>query len=159
MMNTKVLSRKYLFEGLNIKELELLLVAAGEIICSKNDIVFKEGERGNKIFMVSQGVIEIWKKESTELKGSCLAKVKDGELFGEMSIFDRQPRSASAIVGGDKKTKVLVWGEKEMMGLIEEYPALGTKILINVIKKLSGHLRNANNAIHSLRKTFLPVYG
>jgi CRP-like cAMP-binding protein len=159
MMNTKVLSRTYLFEGLNIKELELLLVAAGEITCSKNDIVFKEGERGNKIFMVSQGVIEIWKKEITELKGSCLAKVKDGELFGEMSIFDRQPRSASAIVGGDKKTRVLVWGEKEMMGLIEEYPALGTKILINVIKKLSGHLRNANNAIHSLRKTFLPVYG
>jgi len=159
MMNTKVLSRTYLFEGLNIKELELLLVAAGEITCSKNDIVFKEGERGNKIFMVSQGVIEIWKKESTELKGSCLAKVKDGELFGEMSIFDRQPRSASAIVGGDKKTKVLVWGEKEMMGLIEEYPALGTKVLINVIKKLSGHLRSANNAIHSLRKTFLPVYG
>ena len=159
MMNTKVLSRTYLFEGLNLKELELLLVSAGEITYSKNDIVFREGERGNKIFMVSQGVIEIWKKESTELKGSCLAKVKDGELFGEMSIFDRQPRSASAIAAADQKTKVLVWGEKEMMGLIEEYPALGTKILLNVIKKLSGHLRGANNAIHSLRKTFLPVHG
>ncbi len=158
-MDTKVLSRTYLFEGLNIKELELLLVTAGEKICSKNDIVFREGERGNKLFMVSQGVIEIWKKESTELKGSCLAKVKDGELFGEMSIFDGQPRSASAIAAGDQKTKVLIWGEKEMMGLIEEYPALGTKILLNVVKKLSGHLRSANNAIHSLRKTFLPVYG
>ncbi len=158
-MNTKVLSRTYLFEGLNLKELELLLVTAGEKTCSKNDIVFREGERGNKIFMVSQGVIELWKKESTELKGSCLAKVKDGELFGEMSIFDGQPRSASAIAAGDQKTKVLVWGEKEMTGLIEEYPALGTKILLNIIKKLSGHLRSANNAIHSLRKTFLPVYG
>ncbi len=93
------------------------------------------------------------------MKGSCLAKVKDGELFGEMSIFDRHPRSASAIAAGDQKTKVLVWGEKEMMGLIQEYPALGTKILLNVIKKLSGHLRGANNAIHSLRKTFLPVHG
>jgi len=158
-VNTKVLSRTYLFEGLNIKELELLLVSAGEIICSNNDIVFKEGERGNKIFMVSQGVIEIWKKESTELKGSCLAKVKDGELFGEMSVFDRHPRSASAIAAGDQKTKVLFWGEKEMMKLIQQYPTLGTKILINVIQKLSGHLRNANNAIHSLRKTLLPVYG
>ncbi len=85
--------------------------------------------------------------------------MKDGELFGEMSIFDRQPSSALAIAAGDQKTKVLVWGEKEMMGFIEEYPALGTKILMNVIQKLSGHLRNANNAIHSLRKTFLPVSG
>ncbi len=85
--------------------------------------------------------------------------MKDGELFGEMSIFDRQPRSASAIAAGDQKTKVLVWGEKEMMKLIQEYPALGTKILLNVIKKLSGNVRNANNAIHNLRKTILPVYG
>ena len=76
-----------------------------------------------------------------------------------MSIFDKQPRSASAIAADDKKTKILVWGEKEMTGLIEEYPALGTKILMNVIQKLSGHLRIANNAIHSLRKTFLPVSG
>ena len=158
-MNTKVLSRTYLFEGLNVKELELLLVAAAERICSKDDVVFREGEAGHKIFMVSQGTIEIWKKESTELKGSCLAKVKDGELFGEMSVFDRQPRSASAIAAGDQKTKVLIWGEKEIVKLIQEYPALGTKIMLNVIRKLSGHLRNANNAIHSLRKTFLPVSG
>ncbi len=41
----------------------------------------------------------------------------------------------------------------------EEYPALSTKILLNVIKKLSGNLRNVNNTIHNLRKTFLPVYG
>ncbi len=158
-MNTKVLSRTYLFEGLNIKELELLLVAAAEKICSKDQVVFREGEAGNKLFMVSQGTVEIWKKENVDLKGSCLAKVKDGELFGEMAIFDRQPRSASAIVAGDQKTKVLIWGEKEMIGIIQEYPALGTKILMNVIKKLSGHLRNANNAIHSLRRTFLPVSG
>ena len=46
-----------------------------------------------------------------------------------------------------------------MMGLIQTYPAVGTKILLNVIKKLSGNLRDANNVIHSLRKTFLPVYG
>ncbi len=79
-MNTKVLSRTYLFEGLNVKELELLLVAAAERICSKDDIVFREGEAGHKIFMVSQGTVEIWKKENVDLKGSCLAKVKDGEL-------------------------------------------------------------------------------
>ena len=158
-MHTKVLSRTYLFEGLNLKELELLLVTAAEKIFSKDDVVFREGEAGHHIFMVSQGTVEIWKKESTDLKGSCLAKVKDGELFGEMSIFDRQPRSASAIAGGDQKTKVLVWGEKEIVKLIQEYPALGTKIMLNVIRKLSGHFRNANNAIHSLRKTLLPVSG
>ena len=158
-MNTKVLSRTYLFEGLNVKELELLLVVAGEKICEKDDVVFREGEEGHQIYMVSQGTVEIWKKESAELKGTCLGKVKDGELFGEMSVFDRQPRSASAVAGGDQKTKVLIWGEKEIVKLIQEYPSLGTKIMLNVIRKLSGHLRNANNAIHSLRKTFLPVSG
>ncbi|NIO08916.1 MAG: cyclic nucleotide-binding domain-containing protein [Deltaproteobacteria bacterium] len=158
-MNTKVLSRTYLFEGLSVKELELLLVAAGEKVCAKNDVVFREGEAGNQVYMVSQGTVEIWKKESADLKGTCIGKVKDGELFGEMAVFDKQPRSASAIAAGEDKTKVLVWGEKDLMKLIQEYPALGTKIMTNVIKKLSGHLRNANNAIHSLRRTFLPVSG
>ena len=158
-MDIKALSRTYLFEGLNIKELKMLLVTAGEISCSKNDIVFSEGDKGNKIFMVSQGVIEIWKKQGNELRGNRLAKLRDGELFGEMSIFDKQPRSASAIATGHKMTKILVWGEQDMTGLIKEYPALGTKILANVVRKLSGHLRNANTAVQNLRKTFLPVYG
>ena len=158
-MDTKVLSRTYLFEGLNVKELELLLTAAGEKICGKGDVVFREGDSGNQVYMVSQGTIEIWKKESKDLKGTCIGKVRDGELFGEMAVFDRQPRSASAIAAGEDKTKVLVWGEKDLMKIIQQYPALGTKIMINVIRKLSGHLRNANNAIHSLRRTFLPVSG
>ena len=84
------------FKGLSPEELKLIGEHAQEIIFPANAVIFREGEPGDKMFLIAEGVVEIWKSDGKELRGSRLARLKENEIFGEMAIFDKQPRSASA---------------------------------------------------------------
>lgn len=59
-----------------------------------NDIIFREGDPGGYAFFVLSGYVEI----STEVKGErkFLATLGEGEIIGELSIFNKQPRTATA---------------------------------------------------------------
>ncbi|MEW5729297.1 MAG: cyclic nucleotide-binding domain-containing protein [Pseudomonadota bacterium] len=53
--------------------------------------IFKEGDRGDRAYLIQDGTVEIAKN------GMTLASLGKGELFGEMALVDDQPRMASAI--------------------------------------------------------------
>lgn len=152
-MNKNLLSSVEVLKGLDHSELEQLEKSAKEMICPEGKIIFKEGDNGDKMFLILDGVVQIWKSEGGELKGTRLARLKEGEIFGEMALFDKEPRSASAIATITKETKILVWEEKDIFGLIQTYPQLGVKILTNILKKVSNRLRVANDAIQTLLRS------
>jgi CRP-like cAMP-binding protein len=145
-----LLSASEAFHGLDKGELETVQKIAKMTTYKTNDIIFKEGDNGDRMFLIVQGVVEIWKSEGKELKGSRLARLKEGEIFGEMALFDREPRSASALAMIDQESKILVWTSEDILRLVNDQPKLGIKILLNVLKKISNRLRNANDAIHIL---------
>lgn len=152
-MGNPIISSADLFKGLDGAELDLLEKRAKEMVLPVDKIIFKEGEPGDKMFLLVHGVVEIWKSEDKELKGSRLARLKQGEIFGEMSLFDKEPRSATAVTAMAKETRVLIWDEKEVSELLQQNPRLGTKILNNILKKVSHRLRVANDAIHTLMRS------
>lgn len=58
-------------------------------------VIFREGEAGDRAYLVEQGLVEIRKKDS---KGErLLGQIKPGEFFGEMALIDDNPRMASAV--------------------------------------------------------------
>lgn len=152
-MAKSLLSSVDVFKGLENSEIDLLQKAAQEVIFPAEKIIFKEGENGDKIYLVVEGVVEIWKSEGNELKGSRLARLKPGEIFGEMALFDKEPRSATAVAAIAKETKIWMWQEKNLAQLTETNPNLAIKILTNVLMKISKRLRIANDAIHTLLRS------
>lgn len=152
-MVRELLSSAEVFKGLEDSELTLLEKASNEIIYPMDRTIFKEGDDGDEMFLIVQGVVEIWKREGKELKGSRLARLKQGEIFGEMALFDKEPRSATAVAAITKETKILVWSEKDLKKIIQTTPSLGNKILVNILKKISNRLRIANDAIHTLLRS------
>jgi len=105
-------------------------------------MLFRDGERGNEMFVIQSGKVEI----SKEIRGEkqVLATIGAGEFFGEMAILNNKPRSASATVL--EESKMLVIDPKTFESMIKG----NTEIAVRMIKKLSQRLEEADHQIESL---------
>lgn len=65
----------------------------------KGDIIFKDGQTGQSMFIILQGEVEITKMLGDQK--TVLASLEPGSVFGEMTIIDNQPRSATATATSD----------------------------------------------------------
>jgi CRP/FNR family cyclic AMP-dependent transcriptional regulator len=140
---TEVLRQMPLFGGLPDSALERLLglmrirqCAAGEVICA-------EGDPAREMFIVRSGAVEVRKRA---LDGdACLARLQAGDEFGEMSLIDIQPRSASVVAC--ELTELYVLGNMDLLALYEEDLPSYTFFLQNLCRELSRRLRLANRVI------------
>lgn len=107
----------------------------GEVIC-------KEGDKGDSMYIIYEGAVKITKRAHD--KETTLAVLKEGDFFGEMAIIDKEPRSASAIAEGE--TKIIELDES----IFEEQIKSNPKIIMQILKKMSQRLREADRQIKTL---------
>ena len=110
------------------------------------EYVFKEGEPGNRLYLVIEGAVRI----SRMIPGSgeeALAILKEGALFGEMSVFDRSERSTDAISNGGCKLLTISRSDFEL--LLDFNRELAYKVLWSCTRLLSGRLRATNDSLRS----------
>jgi CRP/FNR family transcriptional regulator len=106
------------------------------------DVIFKEGEPGDSMYIIHEGQVRIVK--SVANKETTLAVLKEGEFFGEMAIIDNEPRSASAVAQGE--IKLIELDNK----IFEEQIKNNPKIIMQILRKMSQRLRNADHQIQTL---------
>jgi CRP/FNR family transcriptional regulator, cyclic AMP receptor protein len=89
-----------LFKDIETPELAALGRSLRERVLRRGQVLFHEGEAGEEMFVVLRGSIVISKpvKERVE---QVLARIGPGDFFGEMSLFDRSPRSATVQADSD----------------------------------------------------------
>ena len=99
-----------------------------------------ENQRGENLFILVSGRVEILVKNPVhEGESICLARLKPSESFGEFSVFDNAPRSASAVSQG--KSELLKINSDELNALLDKHPVLGMKLMRNLGKILCTRLR------------------
>ena len=111
------------------------------------DILFREGERGDVMYVIREGSVRIRKDShdgDAESHTKTLAVLGPGEFFGEMSILNDKPRSATAEVVED--AKLLVLNSRTFEQMVKG----NAEIAIRLIKKLSQRLDAANELIEVL---------
>jgi CRP-like cAMP-binding protein len=108
----------------------------------KGTILFREGEPGREMFVVQTGKVAISKNVGDVEK--VLVTLGQGEFFGEMSILNNKPRSATATCADD--AKLLVIDSKTFEAMIRG----NAEIAIRMIKKLADRLQEADNQIENL---------
>jgi CRP-like cAMP-binding protein len=108
----------------------------------RGNVLFREGEPGNEMYVVQAGKVNITKtvRETEKI----LATLGAGEFFGEMSILNNKPRSAGAVVAED--AKLLVIDPKTFEAMIRG----NVEIAVRLIKKLSDRLQEADEQIENL---------
>jgi CRP/FNR family cyclic AMP-dependent transcriptional regulator len=109
-------------------------------------VIFKEGEPGSEMFIIIQGEVEIRKRTSMET-AKTLSTFKPGDVFGEMAIIEKKPRSATAIA--TKACRMLVMNEPLFMAMIERNPDFAKKMIL----VLSERVRKSNLIIQNLTST------
>ena len=132
-----------LFGGLPETALQRLLERMQLRVCPAHEVVCAEGDPAREMFIVRSGSVEVRKRA---LDGdTCLARLAAGDEFGEMSLIDIQPRSASVVTC--EPTELYVLGNMDLLALYEEDLASYTFFVQNICRELSRRLRLANNAI------------
>jgi CRP-like cAMP-binding protein len=109
---------------------------------SNGDILFREGDPSDAMYVIKKGRIAI-----TKSKGSgeiVLAELKPGEMLGEMAFFDSKPRSAGAKALGDAEVIALPFAA--LHAQFKTFP----EWLKAMVKTVNSHLRDANQRIKNL---------
>lgn len=92
---SELLSGIGLFDGAEADDLAVLASTAEERELTRGDVLFMEGDIAESLFVVRSGRIAIAHR-SFDGRESMFAMMTDGDLFGEMSLFDNLGRSALA---------------------------------------------------------------
>jgi CRP-like cAMP-binding protein len=126
------------FDQLSADELDIL---SNHVFCQRipsGTVLTKEGTRGDSLFYIVNGRIEI-KKESVDGRQTVLARFNKGASVGEMSLIEESPRSATAIALDD--VEILILTRQNFEHILDNTPQVGIKILKNIAKSLSTRLR------------------
>lgn len=102
--------------------------------------IFTEGQEGRSLYIVVSGKVRV------HLKAQNLAELDEGTCFGEMSLFDAEPRSAS--VSTLEPCDCLVLTQQQLYEAIDETPG----IAVNIIRLLSRRIRELNGELNAAKQ-------
>jgi CRP/FNR family transcriptional regulator, cyclic AMP receptor protein len=124
----KMLAAQPLFFGLSQKELRSVASLGTPVDIKVGHILTEEGTNGREAFLIVSG-------EARCLVGSKkVAVLGPGDLFGEMSLLDQAPRSASVVADSDMEAIVFV--RSEFVRLVEASPKIALKMLAGMAARL-----------------------
>ncbi|MCL2791485.1 MAG: cyclic nucleotide-binding domain-containing protein [Spirochaetaceae bacterium] len=109
-----------------------------------NEIIFKEGEEGNQMYIIQEGSVKISRVIGTV--EHTIDILKKGDFFGEMAIVSRIKRTANATAIGN--VQLLAFNREGFIQMIEK----NAKIGLNIIDRLCRRLEHANTQIKRLVK-------
>lgn len=146
-MNLDLLKKTVIFADLDEGELARVAEICQEQTFKSGEVIFKEGDPGNRLFVIAAGEVRI----SRTIPGSgeeALAILKPGSCFGEMSVFDRSERSTDAISNGPSTLVTISRPDFELV--LDFNRDLAFKVLWSVTRMLSTRLRATNDNLRSL---------
>ncbi len=121
-----LLARGELFSRLSADELDRLVRLARMRRLPARSIVFRKGDAGREMYAIASGRIRI-SRESEDGREIALGILEAGDLFGEISLLDGAPRTATCTT--IEPAALLVIGRPEFLDLLDQLPALAVKLL------------------------------
>jgi len=123
-----LLAQVPLFEGLSRRHLKQIAEHADEISFHEREIIVEAGQRGGTFFVIVEGEVRVVRGDRT------IARVGPGEFFGEISLLDGGPRTASVIA--ETPVVAIRLFKASFDKVVREEPGVAGKILAAVARRL-----------------------
>jgi diguanylate cyclase (GGDEF)-like protein len=119
-----------IFCDLTDVEIQTLLGLLHPRELSKGETLFQQGDAGGELFVVESGAmgIAVTLDDGKTLE---IAEFKQGDFFGEMSIFEKEPRSATCYA--KSRSRLLAMNEREFFQLVDSNPASAGKVMTHML--------------------------
>ncbi|MFQ6618975.1 MAG: cyclic nucleotide-binding domain-containing protein [Fidelibacterota bacterium] len=138
-----ILRNTPLTKGLNEKEVESIASLAKEREFKKDEIIFEEDSKGRELYILIDGRVGIEAYIPAQAQQKRLIHtVRKGEIFGEFSLIDGSPRSATA--RAMDPVKVLIIPQKDFYDLLSSNHQIGFVVMKNIAEILCTRIRNTN---------------
>lgn len=131
-----------LFELLAKDERRMLAEAGGTVQLAANQCLFQIGEPGGTLYIVESGTIEIFIKDNAGQK-ILLKTADDGDFFGEVSLFDGRPRTATAVAVSD--CELLALTREDLLAAFRQKP----ETALGMLAAMGGMLRVADKLLQT----------
>ena len=128
----QLLEKVSMFAALSKKELGRLAAVAQERRVPSGTVLTTEGEAGDEFFVVAEGMAQ------ASIKGRKVGSIPAGSFFGELSLLDQGPRTAT--VTAELPTRLVVLTAKDFGEVIDDLPAISLKIM----RGLASRIRQAD---------------
>jgi CRP/FNR family cyclic AMP-dependent transcriptional regulator len=138
-----VLRQAPLFAGLDDEAADALSAAMVEDRLQRGEVLFHEGDQGDRLYVVTEGKVKLG-RTSADGRENLLAILGPGQMFGELSLFDRGPRSATVTAVTDCRMRSL--SHDELGRWLDGRPEVARGLL----GQLAGRLRRANDVVADL---------
>jgi CRP/FNR family transcriptional regulator len=143
------LGRLPLFAALDPESAASLEAAMTTRSVPRGHEVFREGDAGDRLFVVIEGKVKVW-RSAADGRENLLAVLGEGEMFGELSLFDPGPRTASVSAVTDSRLASL--DHDDLRPLLFDRPAVASQLL----RALAQRLRRTNESLADLVFTDVP---
>src|SRR3972149_10251268 len=138
-----IISNARIFGSLNSEDIKALAKMGEKRQWRKGSQIISEGDEGDAIYLVLSGKVKVvlYGEEGREI---VLSIMKKGDIFGEMALFDGEPRSAN--VEAIEDAECFVIRGDNLLKYIKNHPA----VALNFLSHLSRRLREADRKIGGL---------
>jgi CRP-like cAMP-binding protein len=145
----EVLAKAGLFQGIANEAAEAVAASLEYGDYGRGETVFAEGEQGDTLYIVLEGKVKIGRR-ATDGRENMLSVMGPSDMFGELSLFDPGPRTATATVVTDARLASLA--HAALRPWITNRPEIAEQLL----RVLARRLRRTNDALADLIFTDVP---
>jgi CRP-like cAMP-binding protein len=144
-----VVRRAPLFAALDDESANALMKSMTTSRLERGDVLFREGDQGNRLYVIGEGKIKLG-LTSVDGRENLLAILGPGEMFGELSLFDPGPRTATATAVAE--TQLIELGHDDLNTFLAGRPAVASSMLAALARRL----RRTNDSLADLVFTDVP---
>ena len=142
-MDNDVLRQAPLFSALDDEAATALSASMAETRLHRGDVLFHEGDSGDRLYIVLDGKVKLG-RSAADGRENLLAVMGPGQMFGELSLFDPGPRSATVTAVTDATFASL--SHEDLLRWLEGRPTVARSLL----NQLAARLRKSNDVVADL---------
>jgi diguanylate cyclase (GGDEF)-like protein len=147
LKNEEFLRKVDVFSLLDPGEIKKIINSFHPVEVEKGETLFKEGDKGNELYIVKTGRVAVSIRHSDGVERD-IVELKEGDFFGEMSIFENAPRSATCYA--KEQSALLMMKDEDFFRLIKSFPSAAIKIMYRMLNITTKRLRDSSGFLTNM---------